>query len=144
MKRIAIGFASLVLIVLAILSFLFWISFRNQISFASGLSSYEGLPSTASDITVFQNKNVNGIFVADFQIVESNFVAFAAEKTWSLQPITNAEFVFQAKAFHDGKPNEKLEITDGLFYSKRAENGGGITVAYDRKSGRGFIENNNR
>jgi len=144
MKRILIGFLAIALLVLLTLSVLFWISFSDRSSYQSGLPNFEGLPQTASDITIYQNKNISGTLVADFKISESNFVSFAKEKSWVVQPIKNVEYIFQAKAFHEGKFNDKLEIADGLYYSKRAENGGGITVAYDRKSGRGYIESSNR
>lgn len=112
--------------------------------FRRGLDRYEGLPAKASDITVFRDDNIAGLFLADFKIPEHDFVSFATEKHWPVEPISGAIFIFQAKAFQEGRPNGKKEITDGLYYSKRAANGGGITVAYDRKNGRAYIDRSSR
>jgi hypothetical protein len=121
-----------------------WSMFGDHSSFQTGLSHFEGLPPTASDITVYQNRNLSGVLIADFKIAELEFVSFAAEKHWVVQPISGSAFVFQARAFHEGRPNEKKEITDGLYYSRRADNGGGLTAAYDRKDGHAYIDRSSR
>ena len=118
--------------------------FGDRSSFQTGLDRYEGLPHTASDITIYENKNMSGVFIADFKIAERDFVSFAATQHWSLEPISGSASVFQAKAFHEGRSNDKKEISDALYYSKRAGNGGGVTVAYDRKDGRGYIDSSSR
>ena len=141
MKRIAI-----IVSIFAVAGFflLNYLLFGNRSSFQTGLVSFEGLPKTASDITVFQNKNISGDFIADFKIAEPDLEAFASSNGWLLQTITNRELIFYATAFHEGRANEKKEIIDGLYYSKRGENGGGITIAYDRKNGRGYIQSSSR
>src|SRR5580765_197108 len=121
-----------------------WCMFGDHSEFHTGVANYEGLPAAASDITVYQNRNISGAFVMDFRISESNFVTFAREKHWDVKPISGSESAFQAKAFHEGRPNDKKEITDGLFYSQRAANGGGITAAYDRQTGRAYIDSSSR
>src|SRR5438045_854967 len=130
MKRILIGCLALSVIGFVLVG---WITFGDRSSFQLGLAAYEGLPHTASDITIYQEKNISGVYVADFKIAEADFVSFATDKGWALQPITGSAAVFQANAFQEARPNDKKEITDGLYYSKRAPNGGGVTVAYDRK-----------
>ena len=141
MKRILI--AVLAAGVLGIL-LLGWSMFGDHSSFQTGLDRYEKLPATSSDITIFRNSNITGEFLADFKVSEHDFVLFATENHWLVQPITNAAVVFQAKAFHEGHPNDTKEISDGLYYSQRAANGGGVTVAYDRKNGRAYIESSSR
>ena len=141
MKRIVIGCLILLLAGVVVLG---WAMFGDQSSFHAGLSSYAGFPPTASDITVYQTRNMSGLFVADFRITEPEFVAFAKEQHWDLQPIPGSTAVFQAKAFHDGRPNDKRVVADGLFYSKRAANGGGVTATYDRRNGRGYIDKSSR
>jgi hypothetical protein len=121
-----------------------WAMFGDHSTFQTGLANYEGLPEKASDITVFRDRNISGQFVADFRIAEPEFVAFSKERNWAVQPITNPESVFHARAFHEGRPNNKKEISDGLYYSRRAANGGGVTVAYDRKDGRAYIQSSSR
>ena len=118
--------------------------FGDHSSFQTGLTWYDGLPAAASDITIYHNRNISGAFIADFKISESDFVAFAQEKHWDVQPISGPVSVFQAKAFHERRRNDELEITDGLFYSQRAANGGGITAAYNRRNGRAYIQSSSR
>ncbi len=144
MKRKAIIFFAIVVIILIGFLYLNWTMFGNRSSFQTGLANYQGIPKTASDITIYENRNISGTFLADFKIAESDFVAFASTNSWAIQPIANTEYVFQATAFNEKRPNDKKEITDGLYYSKRAANGGGITIAYDRKTGRGYIESSSR
>lgn len=73
--------------------------FGDHSSFQAGLSSYEGLPSAASDITIYRNNDISGSFVADFKISEPDFVSFAAQKHWPVQPISSAEEVFNPPSF---------------------------------------------
>jgi hypothetical protein len=141
MKRVFIIVLALGLLGIVLLG---WSMFGDHSRFQTGLGRYEGLPSTASDITVFQNRNISGIFIADFKIAEPDFVSFAVEKHWAVQPISGSVFIFQARAFQESRPNDKKEITDGLYYSQRADNGGGVTVAYDRKDGRAYIDSSSR
>ena len=141
MKRIVVGCVCLIVVCVLVLC---WAMFGDRSSFQTGLDSYAGVPHTASDITIYENKNMSGIFIADFKIAEHDFVSFAATQHWSLEPISGSASVFQAKAFHEGRPNDKKEIIDGLYHSKRAANGGGVTAAYDRKGGRGYIESISR
>ncbi len=118
--------------------------FGDHSSFQARLARYEGLPLTASDITVYQNQNISGIFIADFKIPETEFSAFAAQKHWAVQPISGSVFIQQASAFHEGRSNATKEITDGFYYSQIAGNGGGTAVAYDRKDGRAYISISDR
>ena len=141
MKRFVIGCLCLIAVGFLLLG---WAMFGDRSSFQTGLDRYEGLPNTASDITIYENKNMSAIFIADFKIAEHDFVSFAATQHWSLEPISGSASVFQAKAFREGRANDKKEIIDGLYHSKRAANGGGVTAAYDRKDGRGYIDSSSR
>src|SRR6478736_1378015 len=104
MKPIVIKLLALALAVGLLLG---WSMFGGRSSFRTGLRQYEGLPSTASDITVYRNGNISGTFVADFKISEADFVSFGRERQWDVKPISRSESVFQAKAFHDGRPNDR-------------------------------------
>jgi len=141
MKRVLIIVLALVVAAVVLLG---WNMFGDHSSFQTGLTQYEGLPAAASDITVYRNRNISGTVVADFKISEPDFVSFAQQKRWDVQPISGPVFVFQAKAFHDGHANDEKELADGLFYSQRAANGGGITAAYDRRTGRAYINSSSR
>jgi hypothetical protein len=117
--------------------FLFnWAMFGDHSEFHTGLAHYEGLPASASDITVYRNRNISGTFVADFKISEPDFVAFAREKHLDVKPISRPEEIFHAKAFHERRVNEdRKRITDGLFYS----NFEAAIAAYDRHTGRAYV-----
>ena len=143
-KRIAYGCLCPVLVLLLLLGLLFWAMFGDRSSYQTKLNSHPKLPTTASDITIYQNKNITGNFDADFRISEHDFASFAAEHNWDLQPISEPMSIRHAKACHEGEPNDMKEITNGLYYSKRAANGGGVTMAYDRDSGRGYIDSSSR
>ena len=132
-----------VLVILSVLS-LHWVMFGDRSSFATGLPNLNGLPKEASDITVYQNKNISGVFLADFRIPEKDLVTFGIAHNWDLRPVSGSVSVFHANAFHERRPNERKEISDGLYYSKRVNNGGGVTVAYDRKEGRAYIDRSSR
>lgn len=121
-----------------------WAMFGDRSSFQRGLSHHPELPQAASNITVFENKNFTGAFVAEFQIAEKDFVAFATEQHWGLRPVSEPTYVFQPYAFQTGHPNDKKEILDGLYYSMRSADGSGVTVGYDRKQGRAYIEKSAR
>src|SRR6266576_2026410 len=70
-----------------------WVIFGHRSSFQTGLDTYEGLPQTASDITIYENKNMSGIFIADFKIAEHDFVSFAATQALVL----GADFGFSVR-----------------------------------------------
>jgi hypothetical protein len=118
--------------------------FGDRSSFESGLGNYEGIPETASDINVFKNDNISGMFLADFEIGEDEFVRFAENEGWDLDRVSGREHIYVAKAYFEKAANPRITITTGLFYSKRARNGGGVSVVYDRKSGRGYISSSSR
>ena len=143
-KRIAFGCIGPILVIPLLLVLLLWSMFGDRSSYQTKLDSYPLLPKTASDITVYENKNISGYFVTDFKIIEREFVLFATEQHWDLRPISAPASIIQAIDYHEGNLYKTREITNGLYYSKRAGNGGGVTVAYDRDAGRAYIESSRR
>jgi hypothetical protein len=121
-----------------------WAMFGDHSSFQKGLAKYEGVPATASDITVYENKNISGVYVADFKISEADFLAFAREKHWGVKPIDGAAWVFQAEAFQIKNPNDKKKIHNGWFCSQPNAEGHWIEAAYDLRSGRAYIYRSSR
>lgn len=145
MKRtIIIVIAVVLALSVGLLLLLNWAMFGDQSSFQKGLAKYEGVPATASDITVYQNKNISGVYVADFKISEADFLAFAREKNWGVKPIDGADWVFQAEAFRIGSPNDKRKIKEGWFCSQPNAKGHWIEAAYERSSGRAYIYRSSR
>lgn len=118
--------------------------FADHSVFETGLDSYEGLPPNASNITVYRNSNISGVFLTDFAISEAQFIQFAAENNWGVEQLSDPVSVFHATAFHQGQPNDKKIISNGLYYCKHAANGGGVTIAFDRSIGRAYIESSSR
>src|SRR6266516_1197030 len=106
MKRIVVGCFVLIAVGFLVLG---WAMFGDRSSFHTGLDRYEGLPHTASDISIYAGKNSSGVFSADFKIAENDFVSFAATRHWSLEPISGSASVFEAKAFHERRTNKKKE-----------------------------------
>lgn len=105
---------------------------------------YDGIPVSASDINIFKNENFSGMFLTDFAISEANFVSFADEQGWVLEGVSGRENIFVAKPYFEEAENPRRAITSGYYFTDRAPNGGGITVAFDRNSGRGYISSSNR
>lgn len=87
---------------------------------------------------------MSGMFLCDFSIDEESFKAFSKIQKWEIEEIIEPKDLFTARAFHEGTPNEKHKIKNGLYYSKRAANGGGVTAGYDRGNGRGYISRSSR
>ena len=141
MKRAIAG--TLILGIAAVL-FLGWNMFGDHSFYKEGLSSFEGLPSTASDISVYRNNNISGLFISDFQIAELDFVSFAASNRWAIQRTQGLVYVYEARAFKDGPPGGKKEINAGIFFEDRTASGSGITVAYDRANSRAYINRSMR
>ncbi len=121
-----------------------YLMFADRSVFQSGLASYEGLPSSASDISVYRNPNISGYFVADFRIPEADWMAFCSKKGWDLAPIQGARRMPIAASFVNGQKTGSAVIMDGLHFSRLARNGGGVEAAYDRTSGRAYISRSNR
>lgn len=149
----------IVLIVIAFFLF-YWTMFGDHSSFESGLAKYEYLPGTAHDITVYTNSNISGMFICDFSMKEEDFKDFAKKQGWEIEEIKSIaqkqglkpeEFallnaMYTAREFYRyrGDANKRHQIKNGLYYSKRANNGGGITVGYDRDNNRGYISKSSR
>lgn len=145
MNRIIITVIAVVFALSVGLSLLLnWEMFGDHSSFQKGLAKYEGVPSTASDITVYENKNISGSFVADFKIAEADFLAFAREKHWGVKPIEGSAWVFHAEAFQIKNPNDKKRIRDGWFCSQPDPEKEWMEAAYDRSSGRAYIFRSSR
>jgi hypothetical protein len=140
MNRIIITVIAVVFALSVGLSLLLnWAMFGDHSSFQKGLAKYEGVPATASDITVYENKNISDRYVAEFKISEADFLAFAREKNLGNKPIAGSASVYQAEAVHNGRPNDKKRIHDGWFCAQPDPEGQFIEVAYERPSGRGYI-----
>ena len=141
MKRLIFA---LVVHSIAAVAFICWSIFADHTLYKEGLSSFDGLPSSASDISVSRNQNISGLFVSDFRIAESDFVSFAVSNHWDLQTIAGSAYVYEARALKDGTVRAKKEITNGWFFSRRNDSGAGVDVAYDRKDGRAYVNRSSR
>ena len=143
-NKFRIGCLSFLVFGFGVFVFLGWLMFGDHSSFETRMAKNEFLPASAHDITVFKNPNMSGIFLCDFSIDEKGFKDFSSMQKWAIEEVEVRKEMFTAKAFHAGTPDERHKITNGLYYSKRAPNGGGITVGYDRDNGRGYISSSSR
>ena len=121
-----------------------WAMFGRAPYFAAGLASYEGLPPTASDIIVFESRDIASIVAVNFKITEADFVAFAEALGLQVAPITSGQPILDAEALHRGDPDFDRVISNGLVGEERAPNGAGVTLVFDRELGRGFLVQSSR
>lgn len=124
--------------------FLNWLFFGDQSSYVSGLNKYEGLPVTASNISVYKNTNISGMFIGDFTMNEDDFITFAKGKGLRLDEADDSSRIYSARDFYEGKTSYPHLIKNGLYGKKRARNGGGITLGYDRDTNKGYINKSSR
>lgn len=144
MKRLITFLSLLAAVVFGGAGYPMWRMFEDHEVYLTGLAHYEGLPPEASDIRVYRNDNISGNFCADFAIPEEAFRTFASARGWKLAEIAGEETIRHAAAMHAGRLNKFHRISRGLRWSEHASNGSGTTVAYDRGTGRGWIDSSAR
>ena len=146
-KWVKVALASLfafIVVVVAGVGLLSQAMFADQSAYSEHLAAFEGLPDTAADITVFSNMNITGTVVAEFTIREADFVAWAAAHEWPLTEISTPIEIGNPRAFHEGTPNRRTTVENGLHASLHRENNGGVDIAYDRQNGLGRISRSSR
>jgi hypothetical protein len=85
------------------------------------VESVDWLPPSATDISYYKRDGFGWIKNYECYIPEDDFLSLAAKKRWKIQ--------------------EKEKV---LFYEKRHSNGGGVTVYYNKDSGRLSVQSNHR
>ena len=143
MRRILI-LASVVALIAIPGGFLLWAMFSDQSSFSSRLSSFDDLPETAKDISVYKNANMSGLLLIEFTIPEIDLREYALKHSWGLQEIVHSQPIMSAIKRHKSKTDIYRTISDGLYFESRKENGGGVTVAYDREHQIGYVNRSSR
>ena len=143
-KIILVSIATIIVIIAGGFSLLCWAMFSARSSYSEHLSVFEGIPRTASDITVFTNKNITGTIVAEFDIREADFVAWAVQNQWGVTEIVSPIVIGTPQAYNEGDPNRRTSIERGLYATHRRLNGGGVDVAYDRTNRKGRISGSSR
>ncbi len=143
-NKITIGCLSVVGVALGLFLLLNWLMFGDHSTYKSGLDKYEYLPETASDINVFTNLNLANIFICDFAMKEPEFKVFAQSNGWDVREIESPKELFTAASFNNKQTHIKHKIKNGLYYNRSHRNNGGISVAYDRDNGRGYIFRSSR
>lgn len=136
--------ATLLALMVTGVALLGWGMFGDHSSYSENLASFEGLPETASDISVFTNLNITGTVVADFNIAESDFITWATANGWKIEEIKSPIRIASPLAFSQGNPNTFMTLEQGLYASHRKANGGGIDVAYNRAIKRASISRSSR
>jgi hypothetical protein len=136
--------AGIVFLHLAAFGFLGWELFSDQSKYQEHLASFEGLPSTASDITVYTNRNITGTLLAEFTIREDGFSDWAKSLGWDVSEITGTVSIYTPYPYRADDPLRPIPVGSGLYYSKHGSNGAGVDVAFDRSRGRALIFKSNR
>ena len=137
-------FTGLALIAVASIILLLWAMFADQSTFSSGLSTYGDLPPTATDIAVYENRDIGGLRLIELKISEEQLRSYAESQDWSLREIAGLEHIMSANAFHHDKANSLKTISDGLFFQDRRPNGGGVTIAFNRLNQVAYINSSSK
>ena len=156
--------AILVMLLSPIIIAMLWIgsaSWSNSNpSMGENVAKVDWLPDAASNVSFYKSYSSTAY---EFEIPEEDFVALGQEKKWKLLEIEgNALRVFTYRSI--GKMREKYTdpapefateehiaeyrrqqeiieptVTNGLVYQVSGQNGGGITVVYDRTKKRAYV-----
>ena len=96
------------------------------------------LPAGASDVRYYQHLQPDVVIAADFAILESDFLAWAAQQGWTPKPIVGSITVWPRSGF--GDRITLVKITDGLNYNTiRRGLPNRLSVTYDRGAGRAYF-----
>jgi hypothetical protein len=144
MKRILPIALTLLMLIMGVFGLLMWSMFGDQSEFRQGLASHKEIPDTATDITIYTNRNITGDLIADFMISEADFVTWTKNNKWNLQAIKEPVIIRDARAVAAGDLNGSHSILNGLYMSDRRANGGGIDLAYNRANSRGYVARSSR
>jgi hypothetical protein len=121
---------------------------------AEHVPSVPWLPAGATNVSYYCSYNFTAY---EFDIEEEGFLNWASD--WEVKPITKEfkimRYTLRAKypnfvpnpskqALDDYENIKNAIIMDGYFYENRQKNGGGVCVAYDRKTKRAYFQSNPR
>lgn len=125
----------------------------TQVETAEAVKSVDWLPATASNVSYFCSY-MNTAY--EFDIDEAGFRQWAS---WEVAEISEPVRLARYLAFSSPRPVEPanptkeeweafavengrrgITIVDGLYYGETLDNGGGVWVAYDRRSGRAYFQ----
>jgi hypothetical protein len=113
--------------------------------------SVDWLPNTASDISYYRSYSLTAY---EFTIAESEFLAWSRFDLLRIEkPVSVLRYccVSARLAPLDGSTADEAKliaymnsqtatVSNGWYYKRRRQNGGGITMAYDRETRRAFVE----
>ena len=125
----------------------------THIEIGEALESVDWLPDSATNVS-FYRSYMNTAY--EFDISEHEFCDWSR---WELAEITEPVGLSRYLQFSTPRPvepqnptQEKMEnfaleysrrgvrISDGLYYGHTQDNGGGVWIAYDRKTGRAYYQ----
>lgn len=126
----------------------------THVETAEGVERVDWLPPTASNVSYYKSYMYTAY---EFDMSEADFKSW----TWhKVKPITTnvqvnrfSYMTRDSSALDLSSPEEQWKrweeagtatVTNGLYYSDRRSNGGGVTLAYDRAIGRVFFQTNPR
>jgi hypothetical protein len=124
--------------------FLMWAMMGDHSSYGEHLATHELLPETASDISFYRNQNFGNRFIADFAISEAEFVRWAHSIKLQPEVLRDPQEISDARDVAHRDTYTYHIIEHGLYVSRRRPNGGGVDLAYNRDTGRGYIDQSSR
>lgn len=117
----------------------------TRVEYGRNVASVAWLPSSATNVSYYKSYSFTSY---EFDISEAEFKAWA---WWDTEPISTPICVMrydyptaEKQAYVEHSEGSYACVTDGLGYTYRQSNGGGIQVAYDRKLGRAFFHSSPR
>jgi hypothetical protein len=125
---------------------------RPQFETAENVKRVNWLPKSASRISYYRS---DSFALYEFDISEAEFLKWSSwkVKTISSLPVIVMRYSFETlPGFFDPATEEREEweaqrfakVTNGLSYQTNNPNGRGVSVAYDRATGRAFVHDASR
>jgi hypothetical protein len=112
------------------------------------------LPDAASNVSYYRSYLFTA---AEFDISEKEFLQWAEKRGWPLSPVRDTvrirrymERTITRKSHPTPKEIAEYDaltekaISHGYFFELRHKNGGGVRLAYDLDTGRGYFQRNSR
>jgi hypothetical protein len=121
---------------------------------AENVANVDWLPQSASNVSYYRSYRFTAY---EFDMAETDFKRWTPYEVKPIDsPVKVARYWLISRGYSDLGPNPKraeweaweasayATISDGLYYSHRRSDGGGVDVAFDRRKGRVFFQTNPR
>jgi hypothetical protein len=126
-----------------------WFAFGSHIETGFHERSVDWLPTTATNISYFKNRNIANIETYEFCISGPDFAALAHDRGWAVKliekPMSILRYTWWLAAEHPQRMKPfYAEASKGSYYEDRRPNNGGIAVLYNEDSQTAYVDKSNR